>query len=117
RNILQDRHSRIPGFGYQPELSSKPAIRPMSETSGRYFLRFSAVDKPGVLGTIASRLGEDGISIAEMKQPALDTGDGVPVAVLTHHAQEGAIQSAVDAIDRMDVTVAKTKLLRIVEPA
>ena len=43
-------------------------IKPIGESISRYYLRFSAVDKPGVLAAIAGALGKYNISIESMIQ-------------------------------------------------
>ncbi len=114
RNILQNRHGRIPGFGYQTGRSLE--LKPMTETRGRYFLRFNAVDEPGVLGRIATVLGENGISIATMKQYETVVDEAIPVVMLTHTAREGDVRRALSLIDETEVTRAPTRLLRVVTP-
>ncbi len=71
----------------------------------QYFLRLSAVDRPGVLEKIAGWLAKEDISIAVMKQKGqVDTGR-VPLIVVTHAAPEHAIQTAVKAFDPAVCTV------------
>jgi homoserine dehydrogenase len=71
---------------------------------GRYYLRFTVEDRPGVLAEIAGVLGRHQISIASVIQHE-PTGDGagrtVPLVIMTQKAQEGAAQTAVAAIDRL----------------
>jgi homoserine dehydrogenase len=71
---------------------------------GRYYLRFTVEDRPGVLAEIAGVLGKHQISIASVIQhePSGD-GDGrtVPLVIMTQQAKEGAAQTAVAEIDRL----------------
>jgi homoserine dehydrogenase len=71
---------------------------------GRYYLRFTVEDRPGVLAEIAGVLGKHQISIASVIQHE-PSGDGagrvVPLVIMTQKAQEGAAQTAVAEIDRL----------------
>lgn len=116
RDVIQQRHGRIPGFGHRRDRAQPLRLLPMSETQSRYFLRFSAVDQPGVLGKIATVLGENSVSIAEMRQSDSQSGGGVPVVMLTHMASEGDVRRALDGIDQLEITTSATHLLRVVEP-
>ncbi len=49
------------------DFTSSPLIK-MSETSNKYYLKFNAHDRPGVLGKITGRLGRHGISIESVIQ-------------------------------------------------
>jgi homoserine dehydrogenase len=71
---------------------------------GRYYLRFTVEDRPGVLAEIAGVLGKHQISIASVIQHE-PSGDGagrvVPLVIMTQQAREGAVQAAVAEIDRL----------------
>ena len=90
-------------------------LKPMADIVSKYMLRFSALDKPGVLASIAGALGNHGISIESMVQSAHQDSDTtpVPIVIKTHEAREGAIQSALEEIDRLDIICEKTIFIRI----
>jgi len=71
---------------------------------GRYYLRFTVEDRPGVLAEIAGVLGKHQISIASVIQHE-PSSDGhqrtVPLVIMTQQAKEGAAQTAVAEIDRL----------------
>jgi homoserine dehydrogenase len=75
-----------------------------SQLPGRYYLRFTVEDRPGVLAEIAGILGKHQISIASVIQHE-PSGDGegrvVPLVIMTQQAKEGAAQAAVAEIDRL----------------
>jgi homoserine dehydrogenase len=75
-----------------------------AKLGGRYYLRFTVDDHPGVLAAITGVLGRHGISIASVIQhePSQEAGGAVvPLVIMTHSAEEGAASEAVDAIDRL----------------
>jgi homoserine dehydrogenase len=92
-----------------------PAAPPLS-VQGRYYLRFQADDRPGVLGQIASVLGAHGISIASVIQhDPQDEREGVsvPLVIMTHHAVEANVNKAVQEIDRLGSVNRSSVSLRV----
>jgi len=76
------------------------ALRPLSLAEGRYYLRFEVADRPGVLGRVATILGEHGVSVASMVQRE---GKGSAAMVIdTHVALERSIQSALEGIRALE---------------
>jgi homoserine dehydrogenase len=87
--------------------------RPVETVSGRYYCRFSAMDRPGVLAKIAGVLAENQISIASVVQKGRGATESVPIVMLTHEAQEASVQQALAKIDAMDVMADKTVVIRM----
>ncbi|MBK9578894.1 MAG: homoserine dehydrogenase [Fibrobacterota bacterium] len=86
------------------------ALRPLSRAEGRYYLRFQVADKPGVLGRVATILGENNVSVASMVQ---HEGKGTTSMVIdTHHARESDVQAAVTKIAAMHDIVEPAIVLR-----
>lgn len=97
-----------------PENRIKGArILDINELTMPYYLRFSVVDKPGVLSKISGILGKNNISIASMLQKGRMVGSKVPIFILTHEAKERNLRKAVTEIDRLDVVREPTRLIRI----
>jgi homoserine dehydrogenase len=78
------------------------SARDYAKAEGRFYLRASAEDHPGVLAQIAQILGKHDISIASVLQhePASD-GDAVPLVIMTHETTEGASRKASTEIGRL----------------
>ena len=72
-------------------------LLPLDDLETRYYLRFDVGDDPGVLGKIASALGEEGVSVEQMVQEgrAEETGAPVPILIISHRCREGAVRAAV----------------------
>ncbi len=96
-----------------PEVATTKRLIPMSQIEGRYYLRFTVLDKPGVLAQIAAILGENGISISGVTQKERHLESAVPIVALTHRAKEEAVQSALKSIDSLEAVRDRTVLLRI----
>ena len=112
RNILVGVGQRVSARGFQDINIADLPIKPIGESVSRYYLRFSAVDKPGVLAAIAGALGRYNISIESMIQTGR-SGDYVPIVFITHQAVESDIQSALAEIDGLDMIKEKSCLIRI----
>lgn len=90
-------------------------IFPENENYVRYYLRFTSVDKPGVLAEIAKVLGKYNISIASVKQKE-SKSEPVSVIVVTHFATEGEFKNSLLEIDAMtSIIKEKTVAIRILE--
>ena len=97
-----------------PKVSGAPGLTPPNRVRSRYYLRFTIADRPGVIGKLATVLGDDGISIASVIQhdPGDDAPDDspVPLVIMTHLAVESSITAALATIDRLGF-VSRSKCL------
>jgi homoserine dehydrogenase len=91
------------------------AAREPSEVPGRFYLRFNVDDRPGVLADIAGVLGQHRISIASVIQHETEeaAANVVPLVIMTHTAQEGAIGQALKSIDQMPAIHAGSVRMRV----
>jgi homoserine dehydrogenase len=113
RNMGAGISRRCAPLGYLDDKVAVLPIKPMSEIVSKYYIRFHAVDRPGVLARIAGALGASGISIASMVQSARGASDIVPIVIVTHEAREGDVRKALTEIDAFDVIRAKSNFIRI----
>ena len=79
----------------------------------RYYIRFSAIDRPGVLAAVSSILAKNKISIATVTQKERKNGQVVPIVMLTHDARESSMNRALAAIDKLSFIKSKTVKIRI----
>jgi len=115
RHIHNQTAGKIPYITYQK--GKKLSFSPIEEIETAYYLRFTTVDRPGVLSKISGILGENKVSIAScfQKVPTSLRPRGVPILMVTHKAKEKNIRQAIETIDRLPITRAKTVMLRIEE--
>lgn len=102
------------GFFAAP-LDRKTRLKKIDELLTRYYLRFSVVDKPGVLAQISGVLGRCGISIASVIQKERGGTEVVPIVIMTHEAREASLRRAIAAIDQLKVVKAKNFFIRVEE--
>jgi homoserine dehydrogenase len=116
REIRRGRAGRVAPLAFLPDHLEALPVVPLGEIEGRCYLVFQAADRPGVLGHIASALGEHGISIeAVLQKKAASARGAVPVLVFTHPTREDAVRRALATIDRLPEIAAPTRLVRIEE--
>jgi homoserine dehydrogenase len=113
KNIIGATPIRIPMNYYST--NSTINVLPIEKITSRYYLRFTVIDKPGVLASITTDLGNQSISIASVMQKEGVADHSVPVIILTHAASEKGIRTALDRIEQMDYIKDKTQVIRIEE--
>jgi homoserine dehydrogenase len=91
-------------------------IVPVSELVTRYYIRLTAKDQPGVLAQIAACLGEAQISIATVIQKESDPQSRTAeLVIMTHEAREASMQSALRAVEDLEVVQEIGGFLRVEE--
>jgi homoserine dehydrogenase len=86
---------------------------PIDEIFTHYYIRFSALDKPGVLSRISGILGKNQISIKSVQQKGRKTNGSVPLVMLSHRAKEADVSKALLEINALDVVSDQPALIRI----
>ena len=110
RNIQKEAVGRVPTL---PGSSGERKIKKIDDIVSRYYFRFFALDKPGVLSKISGILGNYNISIASVIQKGRRIDEAVPLVVLTHEAKEKDVRQAINEIDRLSVVKDKTVFIRV----
>jgi homoserine dehydrogenase len=113
RLVLLGVSGRVPPRAYWEEALKEVQIKPIEEVVSQYYLRFTAIDKPGVLSKISGILGEHSISIESVVQKGRDAGQAVPLVIMTHEAREADVRQALGEIDTLRVTLGPPALIRI----
>ncbi len=113
RNRVHGSVGCVPPTGFDPDRREILKMKPMEEIRSFYYLRFMALDKPGVLSRISGVLGKNDISISSMIQKGRKVGEAVPVVMMTHKAVERDIRRALEEIDRFPDVSEKTVLIRV----
>jgi homoserine dehydrogenase len=90
-------------------------LRRIDESQSRYYIRFTALDKPGVLAKISGVLAKYGISISSVTQKEKNKSKFVPIIMLIHEAKEKDLRKALNIIDRMESIKEKSVAIRMEE--
>jgi len=115
RQRLAESRAGAHPLGYPSALVRRASVKPMDDVLCEYYLRFMARDRPGVLGTIASVLGRNQISIASVIQQERAVETTVPVIMRTHQARERNLRRALAAISRLKTVQGPPAFIRIEE--
>ena len=109
-NLKFGSHRRVPAFRLGPQFNKLVHI---DEIRSRYYIRLELLDQPGVVGQIATVLGQKGISIASCVQREALAAGHVPMIIMTHLAQEGKVKEAIAEFEKLSVVYGKVKFYRI----
>jgi homoserine dehydrogenase len=114
RNLQNGGRRRLPDLGWQPREVHEYAHRSINDITCNYYLRFTALDRPGVLSAIAGILGNNQISIASViQQGRSDVGSTVPIVMQTHPARERNLKQALAEIDGLPAITTPTVIIRM----
>jgi homoserine dehydrogenase len=113
QDILSGRPSRSNSLPLRKAEEAGIQIMDISEARSRYYLRVSALDKPGVLSRVSGILGDHHISIASVIQKERHAESSVPVVMMTHEAREGDAREALKEINQLEVITAETICIRV----
>ncbi len=92
----------VPHLSFQHDQMHDDQVMPVSEIASSYYLRMSAVDRPGVLAEVTRILADLGISIEAMLQREPPAGEQrVDVIMLTHSTLERHIDQAIAQIEAL----------------
>ncbi|HEX3771226.1 MAG TPA: homoserine dehydrogenase [Polyangiaceae bacterium] len=119
-DVLDVARARRNGFAGVATRGIQLRARPLTgldDVRGRYYLRFQAHDRPGVLARLSGALGDAGVSIEQMVQEGGGKGTGQPVQIvmLTHETVERDVRRALATIAESSVAATAPRLLRIQE--
>ena len=102
-----------PMLGFDTPLENNLTLKNSAEITSKYYLRFSVLDKPGVLAEITKLFGEHDISIETILQRPSAT-ESVNLLLSTHVAVERNIQDVIAISEKLDFVTAKPVMIRIV---
>ena len=116
RNLIRGVKRRVPPLGCDTALESPRVIKPIDEVVTNYYIRFAALDRPGVLSQISGILGQHNISIAAVIQKGREVKGAVPIVMITHEAKEANTRQALREIDQLPVVSPPAVFYRIEDP-
>jgi len=114
RALTSDPENRVPHLAFQPgELSDLPVVT-IEGVETAYYLRMTALDRPGVVAAVAGILSDAGISIEAMQQKEPAEGETeVPLVMLTHRVLEKQMNGAIEKIESLNAIVGEVTRIRV----
>ena len=114
--IVADVHAgnENPVAGMVLDLMGTASLLPIGETTNRYYVRMTTVDEVGVLASLGKAFGDAGVSIESFLQlPNPQKNKHTSLMVVTHEAQEYALQAALETVRRLSVDCSVDCVLRV----
>lgn len=105
-------------LGFDLSRAEPVAVCPRHRLESRFYIRFNAVDRPGVLAAISGVLGRIGISIESVVQRGRarrGASESVPIVMLTHSAPLPAVEQAVEEIEALEVVTGQSVVIPLEE--
>lgn len=111
-DLIKVARQRVTGCGgIAPVLGPARTVAPQAAMRSRFFVRMTVADRPGVLGRIATILGEHRISLAQMRQT--ESVDGrASIVWLTHETGEAEMQDSLQAMRALEAVHSVDNVLR-----
>lgn len=91
----------------------KVKLSNVKDLKSRYYIRFMAQDKPGVLAHISKILAAYRISIASVTQKERGKNKVIPIVMITHEVKENNIVKALTQINKLSVIKGPSRKIRI----
>ena len=104
----------VPLLGRDLKSLKQQPIMPIEEIETSFYMRFSALDKPGVLSDITKIMADSGISIEAIIQKEQPIGeDYVNVLILTNVTREKVLNGALQRIEQLESVGGKVTFIRV----
>lgn len=114
RAVSRGQSCSVAHLGTRSEAIAARALLPMAEVETSYYLRLKADDRPGVMSSVSTILGESGISIEGLIQNPPVPGDTqVDVVILTNQVQESSLDTALlklRALQSLDADITRIRV-------
>ncbi|AIL32793.1 homoserine dehydrogenase [Basilea psittacipulmonis] len=112
RMLNANPEHRVPALAFQARSLRDINLLPMQEVISSYYLRFTVVDRPGVLSEVTEILAKGRISVKSMLQDEEHDGQAT-IIILTHRAKEGAANEAIKDIESLSCVNSKVVRIRM----
>ena len=114
RTIDAKADTRVPALGCDLSLLQPRPIMDIEDIETSFYMRFSALDKPGVLSDITKIMADSSISIEAIIQREHSVGeDYVNVIILTNVTKEKLLDSAVEHIEQLETVRDNIHFIRV----
>ena len=110
RNILSGSRSRVPCT-----CQGEAHLMPMEDVRSRNYVRMRVKDRPGVLGSIATIFGQEGVSIKSVVQRGGSKNGLSEIVWIMHEGPERELHSALGAIGQLGIVDEVCSVLRVID--
>jgi len=111
-DLIKVARQRVTGCGgVAPALGPARTVAPLAAMRSCFFVRMTVADRPGVLGRLATILGDHQISLAQMLQTESEAGRA-SIVWITHETGEAEMQASLAAMQTLDAVHSIDNVLR-----
>lgn len=110
--IYAATHSEAKYATFKNTQSAEQGVKFVTDFKSRYYIRFTAKDRPGVLAKVAGIFAKYNISIIDLIQKGEDM-DTIPIILITHETGELAVRRAMDKIGRLEDVTEVNSVIRV----
>ncbi|MBQ1510546.1 MAG: homoserine dehydrogenase [Selenomonadaceae bacterium] len=91
----------------------KKKLCPLDDTESSYYVRLLVDDKPGVLGTIATVFGNEGVSLKSVVQTKQSIADHAEIVAITHMVEHRKMLCAIKVLEGLPVVDEIRSMIRV----
>ena len=110
--IYAATHSEAKYATFKNTQTAEKGIRFITDFKSRYYIRFTAKDRPGVLAKVAGIFAKYNISISDLIQKGEDI-ENIPIILITHETGECALRRAMEKIAQIEDVVEINSVIRV----
>jgi homoserine dehydrogenase len=114
RNMDSYPDAWVPALGCKLTALKEQPLMGIEEVETGFYIRFSALDKPGVLSNVTKIMADAGISIESIIQRDQPAGESyVNVIILTNVTKEKCLDEAVEHIEQLETVRGPVNFIRV----
>lgn len=110
--IYAATHSEAKYATFKNTQSAEQGVKFVTDFRSRYYIRFTAKDRPGVLAKVAGIFAKYNISIIDLIQKGEDM-ETIPIILITHETGELAVRRAMDKIGQLEDVTEVNSVIRV----
>ena len=110
--IFAAKHNEYFYASFENNKKGNGQVKFVSDFTSKYYIRLTVKDMAGVLSKIAGQFSKSNVSIAEVKQVAINEGNA-QIVIITHVCNESAINKTLSKISKLEEVVGVNASIRI----
>ena len=110
--IYAATHSDVKYATFKNTQQAEPGVKFVNDFRSRYYIRFTAKDRAGVLAKVVGILAKYNISISDLIQKG-EGCENLPIILITHETNEYSVRRALEKIGMLDDVVSVDATIRV----
>ncbi len=107
------RISEKPSVSHANKNGYMSSLQSVGEGLSEYYIRFQVKDQPGVLGNIATIMGENGVSLKSVVQRGKPGEKSVPLVFITHEVERKDLDKALEIIQESEMINEVASIMKV----